>query len=313
MRACTIYAGRVSHWNLRGGSSYRRLQHTTAASGNTRFLFQNKKTMMKRSGTGDKWKEDRNKKATRVGVLTNSAHERHTREADKQWTINRNDERIERENEPGSSNYDLERSGCNEGKDGSLRRPMKGTALHWQNNQLSRKVSKATGIRSTVSPRFESRFLRSVSKGLGIEQERQKQEPKVQQKEREREKERAKWEKDLGYFTQTPGKVFRSERSNVLLLFLSLWPHFVHQRTPQPCDPSGKGIDSCSVLCAITTTLEYKSTAPIKPTEMSSSRGAPRIEHSRWEEAAFNCGTKKIDRHDDCDFAASMFRGKLGV
>lgn len=148
---------------------------------------------------------------------------------------------------------------------------------------------------------------------LGIQQKRQKEEPKVQQKERERESERAKWEKDLGYFTQTPGKVFRSERSNVLLLSLSLWPHFVHQRTPQPCDPSGKGIDSCSVLCAITTTLEYKSTAPIEPTEMSSSRGAPRIERRRWNEAAFNCGTKKIDRHDDCDVAASMFRGKLGV
>ena len=191
MRACTIYAGRVSHWNLRGGTSYRRLQHTTAASGNTRFLFQNKNTMMKRSGTGGKWKEDRNKKATRVGALTNSARERHTREADKHWTINRNDERIERENEPGSSNYDLERSGCNEGKDGSRRRPMKGTALHWQNNQLSRKVSKATGIRSTVSPRFESRFLRSVSAGYPTE-ETERGTKSTTERERKRE-----WESEM--------------------------------------------------------------------------------------------------------------------
>lgn len=265
---------------------------------------------MKRSGTEDKWKEERNKKATRVGVFTNSARERHTREADKQWTRNRNDERIEREKTSQARRTTIWNV------QGTTREKMVADGGRW-------KEQRSTGKTINYQESFESNWdsfdcFSSVRKPIfAISFERAGyptgETERGTKSTTERERERAKWEKDLGYFTQTPGKVFRSERSNVLLLSLSLWPHFVHQRTPQPCDPSGKGIDSCSVLCAITTTLEYKSTAPIEPTEMSSSRGAPRIERRRWDEAAFNCGTKKIDRHDDCDVAVSMFRGKLGV
>ena len=77
-----------------------------------------------------------------------------TEEDDKRRMINRNNARQWRrgEREKLVENYDLERSVCNEEKDGSRGRgPMREPALHWQNNQLSRKVWKATGIRSTVS------------------------------------------------------------------------------------------------------------------------------------------------------------------
>lgn len=97
---------------------------------------------------------------------------------------------------------------------------------------------------------FESRFLRSVSKGLvGI---------RCRERERERNKgSKATLLKLLEKFLVRPTPP----------LFPSNSRDPTSNEAAPPYDPSAKGIDSCSVLCAITTTLEYKSTGPMETTE----------------------------------------------
>lgn len=134
--------------------------------------------------------------------------------------------------------------GCAERrKDGSLARGRRKNHLYRLNNQLSRKVWKATGIRSTVSSSRKPIFA------IAFESTK-----------REREK---TGRKDPGYFKRTPAK----------FLVRTTIPQPSKQPPPPPCDPPARGIDSCSVLCAITTILEYKSTAPTDSTEMAFSRG----------------------------------------
>ena len=122
--------------------------------------------------------------------------------------------------------------------------------LHsWQNNQLSRRVSKAAGTRSTVS-------LRKPIFAIGFERASRY----TVQRERERERNKgskATLLKLLEKFLVRPTPP----------LFPSNSRDPTSNEAAPPYDPSAKGIDSCSVLCAITTTLEYKSTGPMETTE----------------------------------------------
>lgn len=122
---------------------------------------------------------------------------------------------------------------------------------------------------------FESRFLRSVSKGpVGI---------RCRERERERNKgSKATLLKLLEKFLVRPTPP----------LFPSNSRDPTSNEAAPPYDPSAKGIDSCSVLCAITTTLEYKSTGPMETTETGFR--AARSGGGDTYGTRFNRGTKKL-------------------
>lgn len=147
--------------------------------------------------------------------------------------------------------------------------------LHsWQNNQLSRRVSKAAGTRSTVS-------LRKPIFAIGFERASRY----TVQRERERERNKgskATLLKLLEKFLVRPTPP----------LFPSNSRDPTSNEAAPPYDPSAKGIDSCSVLCAITTTLEYKSTGPMETTETGFR--AARSGGGDTYGTRFNRGTKKL-------------------